>query len=209
MTPKSTISKLGEVTSASVEKHTKKSWDRWIPILEKAGARAMEHAELVEFLANKHKLSPWWRQIVAMCFEIYSGKRIPGQNLKGKYTLTSTKALACDVKAAWLFILAEEGQRLWLNPLFPVTLIPGNHFETRDGIFGEVRTMKIARRLRMSWQDPDFEKATVLQLHFVPRPKGRCLVVFSHEGLVTARYKSALKEKWKKALQDIAEAIES
>ena len=98
-------SKIGRVSSASVEKGTGRGWDEWIPLLTKAGALGWTHKEIVQFLKKKYKLSPWWQQGVTLGFEVATKRRIDGQNQKGEYNVTATRSIALEAKALWKLLV--------------------------------------------------------------------------------------------------------
>lgn len=208
--------KIGRVTSESVHKGTEKTWDQWVAILEKAGARTWTHQEIVAFLKKKHKLGPWWQQGVAMGYEIAIGRRVEGQNAKGEYSVTATKSLAMDAKNAWKNFISEEGIAIWLQPLFEVEIKPKNSFETQDGYFGEIRTVmkpvqdpskpaaKVERRVRMSWQDPNWDYSTSVEVLFVKRPNGKSIVAINHTKIKDLRIQAKLRARWRKALDEFA-----
>ncbi len=201
------IERLGTVSTASVRKCTGKSWDEWVAILEKAGARAWNHRELVAFLRKRHRLRPWWQQGVAVGYEIHLGRREVGRNAKGEFSLTATKSLEASAAQTWKLLASPAGLELWLQPLSPVKLRPQAMFETRDGYYGEIRTMLAARRLRMTWQDPNWAKKSVVQVFLVPRPASKCHLVFGHEQLADARDQARLRARWRAALERLALAL--
>lgn len=208
--------KIGRVTSESVQKGTGKTWDEWVAILEKAGARPWTHQEIVAYLKKKHKLGPWWQQGVAMGYEIAIGRRIEGQNAKGEYSITVTKSLHMDAKNAWKNFVSEEGIAIWLQPLFEVEIKPKNTFETQDGYFGEIRTVakpvqdpskkaaKVERRVRMTWQDPNWDASTSVEVIIVARANGNSILCFNHGKIKDVRIQAKLRARWRKALDELA-----
>ncbi len=195
---------IGRVSSASVHKATGKTWDQWVSLLEKAGARSWTHQEIVAFLKKKHKLGPWWQQGVTLGYELAIGRRIEGQNAKGEYSLTVTKSLHVDAKKVWKLFVSEEGQAIWLQPLFSVVIKSKATFETQDGFFGEIRTMKKDRRIRMTWQDPNWEKSTTLQVMIVQRANGNSILAFDHGKIKDLRIQAKLRARWRKAADEFA-----
>lgn len=208
--------KIGKVSSASVEKATGKSWDQWVAILEKAGARGSTYQEIVALLKKKHKLGPWWQHGVAMGYEIAIGRRIEGQNAKGEYSVTATKSLRIDAKKAWKYFVSKEGIAIWLQPLFEVEIKPKSMFETQDGYFGEIRTVakpvqnpskktaKIERRVRLTWQDPNWDSSTAVEVIIVSRANGNSIVAFNHGKIKDLRIQAKLRARWRKALDEFA-----
>lgn len=196
--------KVGKVSSTSVKKHTGKDWKVWVGLLEKAGARNMTHQEIVALLKRKYRLGPWWQQGVTLGFEIATGRRKVGQDTRGKYMVTATKSLAVDVKVIWRALLSTKGLSIWLRALAPIKIAPKNHFETKDGFFGEIRTTALNRKVRMTWQDPDWEKHTTVEVVLVARPKKRSILVFNHTGLPTEDSREQMKKRWRDAADRLA-----
>lgn len=201
------IESIGKVSAASVKKGSGKNWDQWIAILNKLGAQNLSHQDIVSVLATKYKLNLWWQQWVAIGYEIHIGRRVAGWNAKGEYSLTTTKSLHFDSKVVWKFLFSDQGLQLWLRPMGEFKLIKNFSFETENGYYGEVRTLKAGQRLRMTLQDPDWEKKSILQLQVIQKDKNKCLLVFTHEHLRNGRLREPLKDYWKTAVEDIAKSL--
>lgn len=198
------IARIGKVTSASVFKCTGKNWEQWIGILDEAGAQDWPHREITMLLKNKHKLSPWWQQGVALAYELHHGKRVEGRNLRGEYSTVATKTLPLSSRKAWNLITSEKGMRAWLQPFSPFPWKPGQGFEVDGGIFGEIRTLKPGVRARLTWQEAHWEKPSVVQIHLVPRKGEKCMMVIQHERIPSAGLKEKLRVQWKKALASLS-----
>jgi len=191
-----TIKKIGQISADSVKKGTGHDWDFWIEKLTKSGARAWSHQEIVKVLASKFRLSLWWQQWVANGFEVQLGLRVEGANLKGRFAATVTKSLNCSASQVWKFVTSPRGQALWLNGLYAVKIAPKNFFETKDGYFGEIRTVKKANRIRLHWNHPEWERKSVVSLNVIARPKGRSLIYFQHDELISAQQKLEMRKHW-------------
>lgn len=201
------MEKIGKVSSASVQKGTGRGWSEWIKILEKAGARHMEHRDIVLWLKKKYKLTPWWQQGVTHGFELHIGRRIEGVNLKGEFSAMGSRTFPLSQKKLWAFVASEEGQNLWLKPLSPFDFKPKSTFEAEGGIFGELRTMKAPLRARLTWQDVDWPKASVVQIYCLPRKGEKSVLVFMHEKLKDGRLRVEMQRYWKNALAEMLTAV--
>ena len=197
------IEKVARVTSASVEKGTGKSWDEWVKVLNKAGAKVWSHQEIVAHLKKKHKLTLWWQQGVAVGYEVATGKRIAGQNGKGEYSTVATRTFPLSARELWKLISSPDGLALWLKPMGDFMVKPKNEFEVEGGIFGEVRTMKAPERIRMTWQETDWPKASVLNVAVIPRDGKKSVLVFQHDGLRSARQREDLRAYWKARIEEL------
>jgi len=187
-----------------VFKHTGKHWKQWIPLLEKAGASSWKYQEIVAYLAKKHRLSPWWQHGVTTGFEIAIGRRKTGQDAKGHYMVTSTKSLPFNAAKAWKLVTSPEGLRIWLKPLMDdIEIKPKTQFETADGYFGEIRTVGKNRRIRMYWQDPLWDKHTVVELMLAAPTTGKIVLVFNHTAIRDTRTQATLRARWKTACAEL------
>jgi uncharacterized protein YndB with AHSA1/START domain len=196
--------KIGRVSTASVFKATKKGWAEWIPLLDKAGARTWTHQEIVAYLKKRYKLRPWWQQGVTSGYETAIGRRAEGQNAKGEFMVTTTKSLGINVKKVWNFLVSDAGQAVWLKPLYPATIEAGRTFETSDGFFGEIRALKKERRLRMTWQDPDWTSKTTVQVTLVPRPGEKSILVIDHSQIKDVRVQAKMRKRWRDSVDELA-----
>ena len=188
----------------SLVKHTKKSWDQWIDLLNKSGARNLDHGEIASHLKKKYKLTPWWQHAVAWGYEVHIGRKVEGRNAKGRWSLTATKSLHRSSKDMWRYLTSEEGQAVWLKPLDPLSIEPKVAFETSDGFFGEIRTIAKARRIRVSWSDPEWDRPSYVTLMIVHRPGAKCLLAFMHGEIPDSRTRDQLRVRWRDVLEEVA-----
>lgn len=207
---KQNIAAIGKVTAESVYKATKKTWDEWVPILNKAGAKNMTFREITKFLAKKYKLGTWWQGAVAAGYEIHIGRRIEGRNQKGEYSVTATKSIKLNRDAIWDFITSEAGQALWLRPMTPIEdFAPKTQFEVEGGIYGEIRTLKPPERLRMRWQDTEWPKPSVLNIGIAQHRPNSSILYVMHEALASPRLREQMREYWRERLEEVKRAIEN
>lgn len=58
------------ISSGAVKKTTGKTWDDWLAILDKEGAKTMAHKDIVQLLREKKYIkSVWWCQMVTVGYE--------------------------------------------------------------------------------------------------------------------------------------------
>ena len=58
-----------KISNEAVKKSTGKTLKEWFSILNKAGAKKMEHKQVAKLLHEKYKLSGWWSQMVTVQLE--------------------------------------------------------------------------------------------------------------------------------------------
>jgi uncharacterized protein YndB with AHSA1/START domain len=201
----STTIRIGtDVTDQSVKKGTGKNWQEWKKLLDKAGASQWPRKQIVALLTTKYKLSPWWRQMVTTGYEILTGKKVEGRNAKGEFSVTATKSFQINAKTLWKILASEKGLAVWLKPMSKLKLKAGQTFECEGGIYGEIRTIKPGQRIRIKWQDSEWEKPTILQVFIVPRKGEKALLAFHHEKLINGRLRNEIRAHWKQVLSDLS-----
>ncbi len=201
--------KIGRVSTASVKKGTGKDWVEWLSLLNTVHAQTWSHREIVLYLRKKYKLSLWWEQGVTLGYEIAIGRRVEGQDSKGLYSVSCTKTLSIEASRLWRFLVGTKGVSIWMKPLFPVKIKIASHFETEDGFFGEIRTIKVGRRLRMSWKDENETRTTYVELIIVPLAAKKTILVVQHMQLKNLKIQSAMRKRWKEILVGIQGQIKS
>jgi len=199
---------VARVTTKSLAKHTGKSWDEWIALLEKKGAHLLSHKEIAHYLKSKHRLTPWWQHIVASGFEQVIGRKIEGQNAKGLYSIAGSRTLYIKSASAWKLLTSDEGVETWLKPLSPLMVKAGETFETQTGFFGEIRVVTKGKKIRFRLQDPEWEKPSVCVLGLNPRAGEKCLLVFTQDDLPSVRAKEEFRNYWKSVLDQLCAIVE-
>jgi len=71
------------VSDEAVKKATGKIWGEWFKILDKQKASKLNHTQIARLLYEKHKVKPWWSQMVANNYERYKGLRQKYENPAG------------------------------------------------------------------------------------------------------------------------------
>jgi hypothetical protein len=91
---------------------TGKKWGEWYTILDKAGARMMDHAEIVKFGHEKCGLSLWWSQLVTLGYEKERG--IPTTRHRSAPEANCSKTLAAPLALVWDAWQDQEVRARWL-----------------------------------------------------------------------------------------------
>jgi uncharacterized protein YndB with AHSA1/START domain len=200
------VEKIATTSAESAKKHTGRTWDQWIALLDKAGGRSMGYRELNARLSVRHKLKPYWAMLIAMGYEIHIGRRVLGRNSKGEYGTVASKTIPLTKADAWEFLTSPEGMKIWLKPFAHFPFEKGRGFEVDGGVFGEVRTVKKGERVRFTWTGEEWPKPSVVQVMVIARKGEKSLVVIQHEKIPSMEMRNQLKEQWKESLGRLAKA---
>lgn len=177
--------RAGEVGDAAVRKATGKPLRHWFGVLDRAGAKAMDHARIVEALRKARVVSGWWRQMITVAYERARGLRQKYQTARG-FNANASRTVAApltDLYGAWV---DEAKQREWLGVPLP-----------------KVRTASAERTLRLTWHDGSW-----VIVGFEGKGADKSQVAVSHERLPNARAVLKYKAYWKDALARLAALVE-
>jgi uncharacterized protein YndB with AHSA1/START domain len=106
------VAKIGD---DAVQRATGHTWDQWCALLDGAGCARMNHQQIVQVIAKKYGVGPWWQQMVTVGYEQARGLRQPHQKCDGDWSINASKTI--DVPVAALFDAWNDARlrRRWLG----------------------------------------------------------------------------------------------
>ncbi len=84
--------KVAGIGDAAVQAKTGKTWAQWCQVLDRAGARKMNHTAIATYLYDELGVPGWWCQMVAVGYEQARGLREKHQTPTG-YEISVSKTL--------------------------------------------------------------------------------------------------------------------
>lgn len=162
------------MSDAAVKSKTGKTWAEWFVMIDKAGGKKLDHKALVGLLDKRHRVGPWWRQMVAVSYEQARGLRKPHEKPEG-FEIAKSKTFAApiaDVYEAWN---DKDIRRLWL----------------KDAGF-DIRKATPDKSLRFTWVDGE----TQVVADFLSRDKNKTQIAVQHSKLPSAKAAATMKTYW-------------
>ncbi len=175
------------MSDAAVQAKTGKTWKEWFAILDTAGARKMDHKQIVAYLVKRHNVGPWWQQMVTVTYEQARGLREKHQTSEG-FTANGSRTLAVGLEALYRAWAEERERRRWL----------GDAAMT-------IRTATPKKSLRILWGDGQSR----LDVMFYAKGKGKSQVTVDHRRLTDAKEAARMKTYWSGALDRLKAVLES
>lgn len=167
----------------AVKAKTGLTWSKWFKLLDKAGAKKMNHQEIVA-VVNKHGAGPWWTQMVAVTYEQARGLREKHQK-PGGFEVSVSRTIEAPISKAYKAWTDEKLRKLWLPANFAI------------------RKATVNKSLRLTWEDD----STVV-VAFYPKDKAKSQLVAQHGKLKDAKVGARMKKFWADALDRLKEEIE-
>jgi uncharacterized protein YndB with AHSA1/START domain len=178
--------KSPRMSDAAVAAKTGKTWKEWFTILDKAGARKMNHQEIVSYLSTSHAVGPWWQQMVTVTYELARGLREKHQKPEG-YQISVSRTVSTPLSKLFKSVANEKSRNAWL---------------AEEGLV--VRKAMTNKSLRVTWHDGK----TSLEISFYPKGDDKSQVVVQHSKLPDAKSSAKMKAYWSQALDRLRASLE-
>jgi hypothetical protein len=179
--------KASGTSDEAVRRRTGRGWQEWFEILDRAGAKEMDHKSMVAYLKENHAISPWWQQQVTVTYEQERGLRKVHQMADG-YQISRSKTInvpLSDLYTAW----EGEGRRdRWLG----------------EASF-EVRTTRTYKSMSLLWDQP----GGIVDVSFSSKGASKSQLTVQHSKLKSPQLAEEMKIYWAEALQDLKAYLEA
>jgi hypothetical protein len=124
------------IRDAAIKKRTGCTWEKWVWVLDKAGAADWSHRAIADHVHRTYKVSDWWAQTVTVGYERIKGRREIGQRVSGAFEATRSKTIAAAASTISRAFTDSRQRRKWL---------PEPSLTIRKAVQG--------KSVRMSWPD--------------------------------------------------------
>ncbi len=133
-------------------------------------------------------------------------KKATGETQDAGFQIGVRKTLPVDVVDAWEFLTSAEGIRLWLGPDADLDFSKDQEYEMPDGTTGQVRIFKHYSHLRITWQPPEWERASTIQVRVIPTDE-KTVISFHQEHLPGPQARQDRKEFFRNVIGQLSERL--
>jgi hypothetical protein len=174
------------VSDEAVAQRTGKRWSEWFRLLDRAGAKRLDHAAIASLLHAKHRVSGWWSQMITVAWEQARGRRVRHQKAAGDFEVAASRTIAASRAAIWRAITNAAARRRWVA-------VPA----------WSVRTQRPPERVRIDWPG-----GQIVEFRIDAPAAGRSRVTAQHLKLRTAKAAAWTKRCWARALDRMQALLE-
>lgn len=175
-----------KISEDAVQKSTGKIWKEWFTILNKIGAKKMEHKDIAKLLHSEFGLSGWWSQMVTVQYEQDVKGRKKHQKPEG-FQISKSVTLQNSVTKIFNSINSPIKRIKWLvDPGITITKSTKN------------------KSIRGKWID----KKTVIEFQFNVKDIDKTQLVIQHSKISSAKEAEKMKNYWGKQLRNLKTFLE-
>ena len=177
--------KHNNISSSAVKAKTGKDWKAWFKLLDKEKANKLLNKEIATLLYEKHKLSGWWAQMVAVGYEQAKGLRVQNQKHDGDFSVDISKVIDAPLKELYGWIADDTKRKKWLKGKI------------------EVRKANTDKSIRAN-----FNGGTAnLTFMFYAKPANKAQVVITESKLEGAKQVEESRTFWKEAINKLEKQL--
>lgn len=169
---------MGTISEEKILEATGKEWKEWTSLLDGAGARDLPHKEIAAWLHDVHNVDGWWAQGLTVRYEHEIGRRQPGQESDGTFTVSASRVLAGTPK---------ETLEWWQQKIVETPELNGQTLVKSD-------TSKTDKRRYFKARLSDNTRIIV---GIEEKAPNKSLLALAHEKLQTKESADEWKEFWK------------
>jgi hypothetical protein len=175
------------ISDESLIKSTGKSWNEWFSILNKAGAKKMDHKYIAEYLSKKQNVHDWWSQMVTVQYEQEIKGRKKHETTSG-YQISKSKTFPYSGSKIFNAVHSPALRKLWLkNSDFKITTSTKN------------------KSIRGKWVDDK----TNIEFQFYAKDKSKTQLVIQHNKISSIKEADKLKTYWGKSFEKLNTYLEN
>lgn len=102
----------------------------------------------------------------------------------------------------------SPGLDYWLGEGAEITFKKRAKYDTHNGTTGEIRSYNDGSLLRLTWQPPQWDFASTLQIRVTPASKGTTISIH-HEKLESSAQREEMRQRWTKVLDQLDNIIKN
>jgi uncharacterized protein YndB with AHSA1/START domain len=183
---KAPAKKSTAISAESVKAKTGKSWDEWFVLLDKRGARKLDHKAIVSLTHSELGSPGWWSQMIAVEYERKHGLRVMNQSCAGDFQGSVSRTLPFAVAELYRALTDAKLRAKWL-PRAPIEITKANQ----------------NKNVRMKWT----ADGSNVEARFTAKSAEKTQLVFDHTKLADAKGVAKSKAYWSGALDRLAELL--
>jgi len=178
------IKRVNGIADDTVKAKTGKKWEDWFKLLDRAGARMMDHKEISQYTRQHLGLTQWWGQLVTLGYEQDRGIRQKHQR-GSQFELDRRKTMVAPLETVWAAWHDRQTLARWMS-----------------GVNFEIAKETPGKTLHLDW--PDQSRAVVT----FSEKDGKTKIALSHERLQSSEEVERLQEFWSAALDRLKVVVE-
>lgn len=130
-----------------------------------------------------------------------------GRTKDAGWQIGVSKTVDNPIEQVWNFLTSTAGTAVWLGNGVTALDETGSAYETADGTTGQTRSFRREDRIRLTWQPPDWDHDSIVQVTVTPSGYDRTVIRFHQDRLVDAREREQQRTHWRAVMASVVAAL--
>jgi uncharacterized protein YndB with AHSA1/START domain len=135
--------------------------------------------------------------------------RETGRTKDAGWQIGVSKTVDHPLEVVWEFLMSPAGTAMWLGHGVSVLDEKGRAYQTSDGTTGETRSFRRDDRIRLTWQPPDWDHDSTVQVTVMPSGHDKTVIRFHQERLANAREREQQRTHWRAVMASVVAALDA
>lgn len=197
----------GTIFKRELRQATGMEWEAWIVKLQRSIDTRWSHEQIKRHIAEVYEAPEPWDEWLAVMYGQLIGRVPTGVTKDAGVQIGVRRTLAAGQAQVWDYLLSPEGLRLWIGERTDFEPRKGSSYSSRGGAFGRVTVVEPPRKLRMTWQWPDWDNPSRLQLMALASGAGKTSVGIHQEMLDDVYMREKMRRHWDEVLERLKTAV--
>jgi uncharacterized protein YndB with AHSA1/START domain len=128
--------------------------------------------------------------------------KIIGQTKDVGFQIGVRKTFNISTETAWDFLFSDKGLSTWLGKISIENFGLDKTYKTKEGIEGEVNTLKPYSHIRLSWKPKNWTNISAVQIRVI-NAKGKATISFHQDKLLDSKQRDEMKIYWDRIIAKI------
>ncbi|MBB6669492.1 SRPBCC family protein [Cohnella nanjingensis] len=186
----------GAIFKQEVQAATGTAWEQWIATLGRTVDPIWSHEQIKNHLRERHGVTEAWSEWIAVMYEQLMGRVPVGTSKDAGVQIGVRRTFDVTKEQAWDFLLSPEGLSLWIGEVPSFQLQAGHEFTSKEGVTGKITVVVPYHKLRMTWQRPEWNTPSRLQLYCLSTKTGKTTIAIHQEMLEDVYMREIMRRHW-------------
>jgi uncharacterized protein YndB with AHSA1/START domain len=198
------------VTDVACRKATGRSLQDWYKEIDGRVELKSKRRDAIQWIVEATGVKdPWWPTTIWVEYERVNGVVNKKDSLAEGFNICVTKTVAAAVPEMFRAWSDSKSLNRWFGESVKATVTDGGKFDDGDGHSGDFLRVRADKDLRFTWVDPGAASATLVDVVFQDKGKGKSGLMLQHQRIQNRSEADGLRRAWGAALDACKAMLEA
>ncbi|REK77643.1 SRPBCC family protein [Paenibacillus paeoniae] len=198
----------GSIFRQEVMQATGSTWEEWVIRLQQSVDPQWSHEGIAAHIGEQYEASEQWSEWLAVMYGQVLGRIPVGVTKDAGVQIGVRKTIAASKERVWDYLVSQEGLKLWAGDVSSFILQKGEVYQSKEGLFGKLTVVKPYHKLRLTWQRPEWDNPSRLQMYVLSAKGDKTTVAIHQEMLDDIYVREVMRRHWEEKLNELTRRLQ-